>query len=674
MRIRARHAIWAAVILLPWAAAMLTGGVLLRSLYLQHVSTEEDRLEETAKSWARLVEAIANVESGPDAGVNFEEAYPATLSQIREAHSNFEGFGETGEFTFAWLDGDQIVFLVSHRYQGLDDPSAVPMSAERAEPMRRALSGDSGAIVGLDYRGQKVLAAFEVVRVAGHTLGIVAKIDLVEVRRPFVRAGSLGMTMSLALLLLGVGLVGWVAKPLVQKLDMSIFMAEQNPEPVYWVRKDSSIGYANAAASRQLGYTVEELMSMEVPQIDPDFPKDAWAEHWDDMKEAGHDLFEAHHRTKSGRVFRVDIVTDFFVYDDEEFVSAHVRDTSEREAAEEAKRRTEVELRLITDNVPAFISYVDTDFTYRFVNRRYQDFFGLEESEIIGRKVVDLVGEESYTTVRASLVRALAGETVGNEAEVPMGPDGERRFLSGMYVPDVDPAGDVVGIFCLIMDITERKRIETQLLRALEEKSVLLREIHHRVKNILQVISSLLYLQSARSSDPETGRLFLESRDRVHVMALAHQLLYETDDLARIDFGDYVGRIAAALASSGEGVALGDDLDVQVDCGPVDIHLSIQIGLIVNELLTNIKYAYPNTGPRPVRLSFTGGAAMGYTLEVRDWGVGLPARLDIRGAKTLGLRLVHILADQLSATVDVAVEDGTHFTVHIPPEMTASPA
>lgn len=157
-------------------------------LYHAAFEEEQQRLIEIAKSQARLIEAIAKFDE------TYSRDYPkgpreATLSQIRNAHVVYEGFGETGEFTLAERQADQIQFILSFRHSGLDVPKRISLESDLAEPMRRALEGRSGAMVGLDYRGMRVLAAHEPVRRFG--MGIVAKIDLAEIRAPFLRAGSI---------------------------------------------------------------------------------------------------------------------------------------------------------------------------------------------------------------------------------------------------------------------------------------------------------------------------------------------------------------------------------------------------------------------------------------------------------------------------------------------------
>lgn len=173
------------LIMIMIATCSIVTGASMWILYGTAFDVERQRLVETAQSQARLIEAVARFDA------IYSKGYPhgttaATLSQITDAHKNYKGFGKTGEFTLARREGDNIVFLLSHRHYDLDSPKPVRFDSELAEPMRLALSGQSGTVVGLDYRGKDVLAAYE--PVAELNSGIVAKIDLSEIQAPFLRA------------------------------------------------------------------------------------------------------------------------------------------------------------------------------------------------------------------------------------------------------------------------------------------------------------------------------------------------------------------------------------------------------------------------------------------------------------------------------------------------------
>ncbi len=213
------------LVLIMGCVALTTMGLSIWVLYQAAFDEERVRLTELVQSQARLIEAVARFDaiySQPD---HPGGASAATLSQVVEANKKYQGFGESGEFALARREEDSIVFLLEHREQ-LDDhaerhrPPAVPFDSDIAEPMRRALSGQSGTIIGRDYRGVMVLAAYEPVAVLN--LGIVAKIDLAEVRAPFIRAGIVSSFGALFFFLLGVPFFRLVFNPVVGRLEKTV--------------------------------------------------------------------------------------------------------------------------------------------------------------------------------------------------------------------------------------------------------------------------------------------------------------------------------------------------------------------------------------------------------------------------------------------------------------------
>jgi len=197
-------------------SCIIVTGATIAILYKTAIKEERARLMETAQSQARLIEAVARFDA------IYSKSYPggsrpATLSQIIDAHENYMGFGETGEFTLSEKVGDNIVFLLRHRHYDLDNPKPVPFKSNLAEPMRRALSGSSGTVVGIDYRGEMVLAAYE--PVSELNLGIVAKIDMSEVRTPFVKAGLVGMFFTVLVVLIGTSFFIRITNPMIRQLE-----------------------------------------------------------------------------------------------------------------------------------------------------------------------------------------------------------------------------------------------------------------------------------------------------------------------------------------------------------------------------------------------------------------------------------------------------------------------
>jgi len=211
---------------------------------------------------------------------------------------------------------------------------------------------------------------------------------------------------------------------------------------------------------------------------------------------------------------------------------------------------------------------------------------------------------------------------------------------------------------------TEQRTAE---LRASEErKDALLQEVHHRVKNNMAVICSLFDLQSIHTKNQETAQIFRDMENRVHSMALVHESLYGSDNLARIDFAEYSRRLAedilASHASPDVSVRLRADLEPVI----MGADLAVPCGLILNELVSNaFKHGFPEGARGEIKLTLRGNAGGRYTLCVQDSGVGIPAGLDVRNSRSLGLKLVRLLTQQIHGSFElVNCEQGTSANLH----------
>jgi two-component sensor histidine kinase len=215
-------------------------------------------------------------------------------------------------------------------------------------------------------------------------------------------------------------------------------------------------------------------------------------------------------------------------------------------------------------------------------------------------------------------------------------------------------------------EIVERRRVEERLKASLAEKEILLKEVHHRVKNNLQVISSLLHLQSRQIQDPATLELFLESQHRVKSMALVHERLYQTEGLSGVDCAEYVRELVGYLVRSYSATSSQIKLNVDVDPGSLGIDMAIPCGLIINELVSNsLKHAFPDGREGEILVQFHLARDGHCILVIGDNGVGLPAGLDpgSQASGSLGLQLVNRLVDQLEGSIELDRSVGTVFKI-----------
>lgn len=216
-------------------------------------------------------------------------------------------------------------------------------------------------------------------------------------------------------------------------------------------------------------------------------------------------------------------------------------------------------------------------------------------------------------------------------------------------------------------DITIRKHREEQIKASLQEKEVMLQEIHHRVKNNLQVISSLLNLQARNVDDPGTLEVIKESQNRVSSMALVHEKLYQSKNLDKIIFSDYVTDLMNSLTRSYQSQSKRVKVNIDIEHVALKLDTAIPCGLIINELVSNaLKYAFPDRSKPEIQVSMHTNAENEVNLVIADNGIGLPSDLDWRQSRSLGLRLVSNLTRQLSGTIDLLDHEGTAFRLTFP--------
>ncbi|HEY6034026.1 MAG TPA: histidine kinase dimerization/phosphoacceptor domain -containing protein, partial [Kofleriaceae bacterium] len=323
--------------------------------------------------------------------------------------------------------------------------------------------------------------------------------------------------------------------------------------------------------------------------------------------------------------------------------------------------RANENLRHVTDALPIglFVHHGEVLYANPALGRLLQR----EPSSITGRPYTDLIDPEEHAAVAERISRLRRGES-----DAPQ--DLRLTSSTGTVVVEVSRIElDYDGkpaVLVMCRDTTAERAAAAQIRDSLREKEALLREIHHRVKNNLAVIASLLYLQAEAVKDEHARAALRESRARVHAIALAHEHLYRTEDLGRVELGSYIAALIAHVVSSLGAEARG--IDIAVD-HPYEIFVPLDAahpcGLILNELVTNaLKHAFPGARTGTVRVEVR-SSPRDVTIAVRDDGVGMPAPLE-RGS-SIGMQLVRELAEQLQATLTIqAATPGTLTTLTFP--------
>jgi two-component system, sensor histidine kinase PdtaS len=347
------------------------------------------------------------------------------------------------------------------------------------------------------------------------------------------------------------------------------------------------------------------------------------------------------------------------------------RKLSRRVSEAKALERSEARFRQIVELAPSAMVMVDGSGTIELINAQAERLFGYERSELLGQSIETLVPERFRACHEGSRDAYSA-----DPKSRPMGVcrDVHARKKDGTEFPveiglNLIETGAGARVLSAIVDITERKQREERIRSALREKDILLGEVLHRVKNNLQVIDSLLDLQSAKTSDPAALELLRESQNRVRSMAQIHQSLYQSKDFGRVDFGNFLENLVPALLSS---YGIGPErIAVAINSSHVllPIDAAIPCGLAVNELISNaLKHAFPASREGEIRIDLDREDAGQVVLTVSDNGVGLPDALGMEQPATLGLQLVSLLADQLGGNLSVQKAKPTRFTLRFPAE------
>jgi PAS domain S-box-containing protein len=369
-----------------------------------------------------------------------------------------------------------------------------------------------------------------------------------------------------------------------------------------------------------------------------------------------------------------------------EKITGIFQDITARRQVEDALRESRSLLEAILNAITFRVFWKDKNLVFLGCNTAFARDAGYEKPE-------DVVGKDDYAMAwreQADIYRTDDRNVIGTGTEKLLfeepqtNPAGEKICILTSKVPLRDAGGNAIGVLGTYLDITERKKAEAVLKdfnreleeqvkaqtekinTSLNEKVVLLREIHHRVKNNLQLIISLTNLQMRQSEDEQLIQIMKETQNRVRAMSLVHEKLYQSEDIARISLADYtrflVTQLFAFYAVDSRQVKLEFDIDTIM----LDINTAIPTGLIINELVSNaLKHAFPENTAGTI---FIAARDEGDTLSlsVRDTGTGMPRDFDWKESPTLGLRLVRILTEQLNGTIEILpVEKGTAFFIRL---------
>ena len=444
-------------------------------------------------------------------------------------------------------------------------------------------------------------------------------------------------------------------------------VVEAAPNAMVMIDAAGRIEMVNSQAELVFGYGVTELLGQRVEMLVPD----RFRRHHQRLRAAfladpcarpmgaGRDLYALR---KDGSEFPVEIGLNPIDTEDGPMVLAAIVDISERKRLAERFRR-------VVEAAPNAMVMINAAGRIEMVNAQAELVFGYARTELLGRSVDMLVPDRFGDQQPGSRDWFVAEPTARPMAA---GRELYARRKDGSDFPveiGLNPIETEDGpmVLSAIVDISDRKQKEAGIRAALQEKDVLLGEIHHRVKNNLQLVCSLLDLQSGRISDPAALDMLRDGQNRIRSMALIHQTLYESKDFAEVNFGHFLDTLVPMLIAS-YGINV-DRIALSIDAEQVllPIGSAIPCGLAVNELISNaLKHAFRPSDGGEIKVGLKRAAGGAVILSVSDTGVGVPEHVNMTDTGTFGLQLVSLLADQLGGAATMQRSNPTRFTLQFP--------
>jgi len=346
-------------------------------------------------------------------------------------------------------------------------------------------------------------------------------------------------------------------------------------------------------------------------------------------------------------------------------VIAH--DVTERRISEKKILDQSAKLKAIFESGDQLIWTVDKNF---FVTSYNSNYFNLIKDKIVKENlenglfvpvILTISSREKKRFWLDKYKQVFNGES---QAFIHQSINDKKEIYREIFIEPIYLDNEVVEVSVMAQDITERILSENKIIQSLKEKEILLKEVHHRVKNNMQVISSILNLQSSYVSDPYALNLLKECQNRIKSMAYIHESLYQSKNFESIDFSEYVSLLAKNLVHT---YSVGEKkikLFLNLDNLSLNLDMAIPCGLIINEIISNsLKYAFPNAKDGIIFVTLKVNKKK-ICLELGDNGIGISSKLDIKNTKTLGLQLVETLIDQINGTFNLNRNNGTIFTIN----------
>ncbi|MFZ3168473.1 MAG: PAS domain S-box protein [Candidatus Methanoperedens sp.] len=443
-------------------------------------------------------------------------------------------------------------------------------------------------------------------------------------------------------------------RSLIENIQDGVFMIQ-----------NGKIQFANEAFARISGYTMEEVIRMDFQKFVAPEDLEMVANNYH-RRQAGENVlreYEFRILRKDGKKAIVIMNVGLITYQGKVASMGTVKDITERKRAEEKLLESEERYRLLVDFATFGIA-IHRDHKFVYANPAAMKMLGATKPEdLIGKPILEIVHPEYHDIVRERIAKQEIGELAPLIEEKFVKLDGTIIDVELISIPFIYKGKQAMyGVF---QDISDRKKNLEEIKKSITEKEILLREIHHRVKNNMQIISSLLKLQAGCIEDKKYLEMFKESQNRIMAMSLVHEKLYKSKDFTKINFKDYIHNLANGIFQSYSGRSNNILLNLNIENLELGIDSAVPCGLIINELVTNsIKYAFPGEKKGEIKIVLNKTDENEYELKYSDNGIGIPEDIDIMKTETLGLHLVSMLAeDQLSGKINLDRSKGTEFSI-----------
>ena len=338
-----------------------------------------------------------------------------------------------------------------------------------------------------------------------------------------------------------------------------------------------------------------------------------------------------------------------------------IQDINERKKAEETLRRSEIEYRDTLNDVPDLVFVVDESLRLVTINKSFREKYNTNElsPDYIGKKITGKTPFISHTIIEAieHVFQCAAGLVISEKIDLF-----DKIIYAECRIIPILKNRKVNKVVTLIRDRSVEREVEVLKLKSSEQKEVLLREIHHRVKNNLSIVISLLNFQMRKYTDPILNRVIKDIQMRIRSMSLIHEHLYLSETLDRIPLAPYIRSLNTFIKSSFKEQKI--HLVTHLDPMDVKIETALPLGLIVNELLTNaFKYAFPSFSEGEIQIHLINEGDNLVTVMVKDNGIGLPLTVSMESEKSLGLFIVRLLVEQIDGSIEIIRQNGTEFII-----------